>query len=290
MIRQFKSVFDTESGPALIIGNGPSLNKTPLELIDLAPSFACNYFPMHARQAAGSLDYLVMTDKGVIRNEKLWEHLWPLPVFVFARWLSEIPKGVDWNRPIYPWVNRDDLVPGFTSGDVWGQYFPTSGHVAAWIAIKMGFSPIYLVGMDCTVQVGSIEGVDDTGHSKLPHFYDDNPGRPSALWDIAWGNINLWAQQRGAEIINLSWVTEITQLPWKDYRDVWETYRGGRQRSWDDTGIWEPPRGAPAICNQPVAGVLEDSTEVLDSLGQSIPTRSAAPHRPKNQNILESQD
>lgn len=223
-MRSLSELKGSASGPCLIIGNGPSLADIPKFVINSYPNFACNFFPVHVRDVV--VDHLVVTDKLVMKNRKLWDAVdATTTVFAFARWVDE----VDIPRGVVPYMNTEDPIPGFTMGSVWGQYFPTSAHAACWIADYIGYEKFLLVGMDGTVQVRELDGVDDEGRSNLPHFYDPNhEGRHSKLWDIAWGNMYRFMYKKGKEIVNLSTKTEITQLPQED----WHVYFGTHYNRW----------------------------------------------------------
>lgn len=260
---------NTESGPCLIIGNGPSLKDAPFGLLDGIPNFACNFFPVHMRGVG--VDHLVMIDRTSMRSDKLWDAVNPLTlVFCFAKWAGMFPRR---DNTVY-WANKDSPIKGFTSSNVWGQYFPTSAHAAVWIGDFMGFDEFFLIGMDGTSQQRELVGTDGEGRSNVPHFYDEHPGKNSMLWDIAWGNIAHFLGEKGKSITNLSTKTAITQIERRDYNDVWES----------DTGMWKWPRGhkysgqAPFynvnLRYEPVADTPQDSPGALDGLGHVVPSRS----------------
>jgi hypothetical protein len=217
-------MYNTKKGACLIIGNGPSLNDIPDAILGNSyPNFGCNFFPMHKPNVW--LDNLVMTDKSTMMNKWLWEKIMPTTkVFCFARWVLEVPVP----REVIPWANFDEPIKGFTYGDQWGQYFPTSAHAACWVAHWLGYEKFYLVGMDGTSQARELSGVDEFGKSHVPHFYDDNPGKDSKLWDIAWGNMYRFMYKRGKEIVNLSSRTAITQLPRESWREHFKTHHNSR--------------------------------------------------------------
>lgn len=219
-MRQFTELLNSSHGPCLIIGNGPSLRDIPeWFLSDAYPSFACNFFNYHRPEVW--LDHLVLTDRSTIEEPNVYKHLFSkTKVLVFDRWIDYVPESE--KHRVYGWANKVDKIDGFTFGDVYGQYFPTSGHAAVWMADKMGYDRFYLVGMDGTSQQRELSGVDSEGRSNIPHFYntEEKPAKNSMLWDIAWGNIyRHMYHNRGKEIINLSTETAITQLPREDLRE-----------------------------------------------------------------------
>lgn len=270
-----KTLYDyknTQTGPCLIIGNGPSLLDFPFHLIGTIPSFACNFFPVHAPGVP--IDYLVMIDKMTMRSDKLWERIRPSTLaFCFAKWAGDFPRreNVVW------WANKDEPIPGFSFGDVWGQYFPTSAHAACWMAGLMGFDDIYLIGMDGTSQAGELSGVDEYGKSGMPHFYDDKPGKDSILWDIAWGNMAHYLGEKNKSITNLSSKTAITQLLRRDHRDFFiESDSGGGE--WPG-GFKHPGRTAilhANLRNEPVASASPYDSRALDGVGHVVPDRGLA--------------
>lgn len=221
-LMNINSLRDTESGPCLIIGNGPSLNETPQWVAEPYPVFACNFFPCY--QPGVPVDFLVMIDRKTIQSDHLWDALRPpTKVLCFERWMDDVPGRRAVN--VFSWANRDDMIPGFTVGSVYGQYFPTSGHAAVWLADIIGYDEFYLVGMDGTSQQKELDGTDDRGKSNVPHFYDDHPAKNSMLWDIAWGNLYRYMRhERGKEIINLTPGTAVTQLPKVDYAEHFKAH------------------------------------------------------------------
>ena len=276
---------DTQSGPCLIVGNGPSLNSTPLNIAGAIPTFACNFFPMHV--PAAHIDYLVMIDKQTIVSEKLWDCIRPHTLaFCFAKWAGAFKK----RKNTVWWANKKDPIDGFSCGSVWGQYFPTSAHAACWIADIMGFDDIYLVGMDGTSQVGSIDDFDESGRSNIPHFYDDHPAKDSMLWDIAWGNMAHYLVQRNKSITNLSSKTAITQVLRRNHLDFFES----------DTGRWKWPRSNQYpgqalvhnanLRNESVARPPSDNPGALDGLGHMELDRSPARFAREYLGTFEPQD
>ncbi len=262
---------NTESGPCLIIGNGPSLKDAPFGLLDGIPNFACNFFPMYMHGVG--VDHLVMIDRASMKSDKLWDVINPLTlVFCFAKWAGTFPRH---DNAVW-WVNKHNPIKGFTSSNLWGQYFPTSAHAAVWIGDAMGYDEFFLIGMDGTSQERELAGTDEEGRSNVPHFYDDHPGKNSMLWDIAWGNIAHFLGEKGKSITNLSTQTAITQIERRDYNDFWES----------DTGLWKRPWGGEHsgsaaffdanLRNESMAGTPQDNPGALDSLGYMESGRSPA--------------
>jgi len=262
---------DTQSGPCLIVGNGPSLIDFPFHSIGTIPSFACNFLPLHA--PAVHYDYLVMTDKKTMLSEKLWKWVRPeVLAFCFQKWAGSFPKrdNIVW------WMNKDDPIEGFSFGDVWGQYFPTSAHAACWIADVMGFDDIYLVGMDGTSQQRELSGVDEFGKSTVPHFYDDHPGKDSMLWDIAWGNMAHYLARRNKTITNLSSKTAITQLIRRNHLDFFEADTGRWKRSGSIEHPGQVAVSVATILNELVADTPPHYPDPLDSMGHVVADRGSA--------------
>ena len=276
---------DTQSGPCLIVGNGPSLKDFPFHFVGVIPTFACNFFPMYAPEAY--IDYLVMIDKQTMVSEKLWDCIRPHTLaFCFVKWAGVLPK----RKNVVWWANKKEPIDGFSFGDVWGQYFPTSAHAACWIADVMGFDDIYLVVMEGTSQARELSGVDEFGKSSIPHFYDDNPAKDSMLWDIAWGNMAHYLGQKGKSITNLSTKTAITQLMRRNHLDFFEP----------DTGRWKWPGSNQYpgqalvhnanLRNESVARPPSDSSGALDGLGHMELDRSPARFARKYLGTFERQD
>jgi len=136
---------DTFAGKrCFIIGNGPSLNLLDLKLLRNEHTFALNRGYLAFERMGGPATFLVAVNRNVLTQ--------------FADDLNEIDswKFVDWcGRSV---IDADDRtmflrsrsLPGFYGEDIAGGVWQgsTVTYVALQIAFYLGFSSVYLIGVD----------------------------------------------------------------------------------------------------------------------------------------------
>jgi hypothetical protein len=133
-----------------IIGNGPSLNRTPLHLLKNEFTLCFNRFDlMFERLDWLPTMYMCVDDRVAEDTAHRINEIVPLVRFAF--FTDVHPRGVDFRRFI------DDADNIFWLTTKWGGFhdnLPTCGmggtvvHAGLQVLAFMGFSPIYLVGVD----------------------------------------------------------------------------------------------------------------------------------------------
>ena len=184
----------------IIIGNGPSLNAIPNELLNKYTSFGCNriwerkgFYPT----------YYVAVDRWVPSENE--EEFASLESTVF------LPEGFEWEADYYfrhdyhpMWLMEKDLYHGYLTerGIAWVGVT----HAMLQIAFFMGFDRFLCVGLDNT----------STGK----HFYEKEPVHREVdpeLWDYGFAVLRDCFIPR--VILNISEETAVESLPRADWRN-----------------------------------------------------------------------
>ena len=185
----------------LIVGNGPSLNDIPDELLEKYISFGCNRIWERYEPT-----YYFACDSWVPEENPFEYCSLRSPIFVPSPGMDE--WGADYrfkHRPGTMWLK--DVDENYLN-DPGIQYIGTP-HAMLQVAYFMGFQEFLLVGMD------------NTG-GPAHHFYefeeDDNREVDPELWDWGFGLLKVCFTPR--VIVNLSTHTTITNLP----RANWQNF------------------------------------------------------------------
>lgn len=191
------------SGEIICAGNGPGLSEIPDRFLLSRPLFALNVFSSHhpvvptywtAWDSWSLAEALPIQHDSttIMLNERLREP------FRNTK-LKETPKVI--------WWSHLGEVKGIPRNFDTGIVLQTSLHASVFLAAKMGFRQIYVVGFDCT---------QGPKHNN-PHFYNpDLPAEYNEAWDIQMGQIAEHFK-RTTEIINLSVNTRASRLPVADW-------------------------------------------------------------------------
>jgi len=203
-----------ESGPAIIVGGGPSLTGFDFNRLKRYTVIACNrsHEFVDAR-------YVVVWDYEIFlrpdgHGKKLKDKDFET-VFTKPGGQGVHPKAVE-----LEWVSKRGMVSDSLAE---GIHPVNSGSAALNIAYCLGYNPIFLLGFDCSV--------DEEGCRA--HFYDDGPWgkailtsefgyRPEKLEH--WRTIlDRQARQyafRGLNVFNLGPESELREYPKADWRKV----------------------------------------------------------------------
>ena len=195
-------LFMTRRGEtALIIGNGPSLEAIPDELLNKYASFGCNRI---WEREGFTPDYYVAVDSWV-PEENEWEFAALESVKILPDPMKEFEADHYFMHDYHPmWLMEKDLYPGYLREKGIGWVGVT--HAMLQIAFFMGFEKFLCVGLDNT----------DTGE----HFYKREPVHREVdpeLWE--WGFAVLRDCFIPKVILNISDYTELTSLPRADWRN-----------------------------------------------------------------------
>ena len=194
-------LYQTHTGEtALIIGNGPSLNAIPDDLLNKYVSFGCNRI-----WERFDPDSHVAVDGWVPEENELdfhaLESVTLLPLDFLGKWRADYYFTHDYH-PM--WIMEKDLHPSYLRKPGIGWVGVT--HAMLQIAFFMGFEKFLCVGLDNT----------NTGK----HFYDTEPVHREVdpdLWE--WGFAVLRDCFIPKVILNISDYTELKSLPRADWRN-----------------------------------------------------------------------
>ncbi len=188
-----------ERDTCIIIGNGPSLNAIPDELLNKYTSFGCNRI-----WERFTPDYYVAVDGWVPNeNEQLYYALDSTKLLpeTLNRWQADYYFRHDYH-PM--WLMEKDLYPGYMRERGIGWVGVT--HAMLQLAFFMGFHRFLCVGLDNT----------NTGK----HFYSREPVHREVdpeLWDYGFAVLRDCFIPR--LILNISEETAVESLPRADWRN-----------------------------------------------------------------------
>jgi len=206
----------------LIIGNGPSLNDIPLDLLKQYISFGVNQ--LYRRGDGFRPHYYVTVDSRTMREhrEAIERAYGNIPFF-----LSSDLKEWD-GRNVHHFIHRPGEIYRIGTEanppelmDRIGIAWTTVIHAALQVAYYMGFTTLLCVGLD-----NKADGL---------HCYgQDKPGGYPDEWNAGYGELRQWFEQSrpARRIINLSTVTGVTTLERGDWREYVErSCDGGVQQA-----------------------------------------------------------
>lgn len=242
---------------AFLIGNGPSLARTPFDQLQGEYTFAMNRIALLYDKVNWRPSFFVCTTTNIARPE----------------WREDILRTISLGIPSFCWNNLNEYIPphsnvidiNCTHGkevvsyapDEWWSYdvsqrvckFGTSLLVALQIAVYMGFNPIYLLGCDLGFETNGnkltlnilISNVLRrlTGQQRIsspdPNHFDPSYGTPGCAPEtlninmLAAHNLALRATERiGVKIFNATLGGELEISPRVELDHILsETSQGG---------------------------------------------------------------
>lgn len=202
--------------------------RVPPDVFRIRDSFAINYFPHYSEQVWGERiipTYFVSMDATVILDTL--EDTPGVPKFMYAA-TPGIKQKVGKNKEVVWWLDTEPK-DGILWRDQGGNFYPSSGHGAAWLASYMGYHTIILLGMDCTTGRYRAEA-PNKGKGFIPHFYDPHH-EPlySETWDRHWGLLRRNLEPKDFLMVNLSPTTMCTSIPWISL-DKWDRKKPIREQ------------------------------------------------------------
>lgn len=225
-LEQFRNRYEGER--LFVIGNGPSLEKTPLDLLEGEYTFAMNRIALLYENTSWRPDFFLCTTTNVARPD----------------WNADIRKSVELGVPCFVWDRLEDALPSTenvhyiecTGGpevtphapDEWWSdditrgvtKFGTSLLPVLQIAAYMGFKEIYLLGCDLGFR-------QETGTGADPNHFHPGYGTPGFSADIL--NVNMKAahelaaraaERLGIRIYNATLGGELEVYPRVDLFEV----------------------------------------------------------------------
>lgn len=147
--KQFQASFEFQDKhvgeTCVIIGNGPSLRETPLELLQRFPTFGLNRINLFWETTGFVPTYHVCVNALVIEQSLPEMVSMPSPNFISWRGLS--PSQLAAREDVFPLLSRPGL--GFSDDLTRGVH---EGHTVTFVALQLayifGFSRAILVGVD----------------------------------------------------------------------------------------------------------------------------------------------
>jgi hypothetical protein len=160
---------------AFVVGNGPSLKNTPLDLMHSEISFGVNnihliypytlWRPTHyvrAEEASGmdTGDWIESMNIQMMSNVEIWCNVW------FVKWMEREEYPVRQVNIINSCAHHQTNFDSEYCPHLWHLprlcTFGSTVNVAVQIAVMLGFSPIYLVGCDLGYRDGEPSHFDAT--------------------------------------------------------------------------------------------------------------------------------
>ena len=144
-----------------LLGNGPSLNQTPLHLLENEYKMCCNRFNLFYDRINWKPDFYIATDDLLIQDIYKEINQDIIPEAKAAFFPDIHPSNIEIkNNLIYPqdnifWLNTDR--PGFTLDLPYCGINKTVINPSLQILSYLGFSEIYLIGMDLTFSDQNVE-------------------------------------------------------------------------------------------------------------------------------------
>lgn len=183
-IKKFKNIHKGKR--CFIVGNGPSLRKTNLDLITNEISFAMNRINLIYPETTWRPNYFSCTTNNFYnpewRNDILVSKNLGIPFFIWEKLINEDPFfQKDQNTYL---LNSSDAetVADYPGEELWSwdpservTKYGTSIVVSFQIAVYMGFKEIYLLGTDLNFHQNIIQKFfNKLGMRKLGYKFDSN--------------------------------------------------------------------------------------------------------------------
>lgn len=250
--RRFKEAY--KGNRCFVIGNGPSINKQNLALLENEYVFTVNQitrlhsfekiktnFHFLADPAFWNLDLECEEDREVLENiEKLniGEHM---PICFFPAEAFSFVKKTDLDKKlnISYFYTHSYFYDDYNKEFDYAFNAPAFQTVVQWavgMAVYMGFSEIYLLGCDTTVIVGTIQSYLEKDNAAYAYELTENERKRlkkmTSVYDmenafIGWGRVlhvykelYKYCGKRNIKLINLSGETIIDSIPRMRYEAV----------------------------------------------------------------------
>jgi hypothetical protein len=215
---------------AFLIGNGPSLNHTPLDRLCNEYTFAMNRIALLYQRLRWRPTFFVCTTTNIARptwREDIHTTLRAgMPAFIWDK-LAEHVQGFE-NTHMINCTHGEHIVP--QAPDEWWSddceqrvcKFGTSMLVALQLAVYMGFSPIYLLGCDLGFKPDPTQRKDAPADEPRvdPNHFHPEYGTPGCSADQLNMNMraahelaNRAAQRLGVQIYNATIGGELDVYP-----------------------------------------------------------------------------
>ena len=176
-LKELKDVYHRR--PLLVVGNGPSLNKTPLDKFANTPSIGMNKIDLIYPKTSWRPNLIVCLNTLVAQQHQA--HFATSPVPVFVSWKSR-PLIKKENRPALKFFNTlysgnfsVDALTGFGSS-------ATVTYIALQMAYWMGASPVILLGVDHNFSYSGPEATYQKRTGPDTNHFDPNYFSHGTYW------------------------------------------------------------------------------------------------------------
>ena len=227
-----------------MIGNGSSLNETPLDLLKGEVTFALNRIHLLYDKTDWRPTYWVMVDlQATDQYDWLDDALINLREGIKCFLVASTAYHVELNRPAYnPWTDRQvtylKICAEHRSMDVRSEDKPLNWHlpelckfgtgsaVALQLAVLKGYNPIYVVGMDLNFQrVENAESPDPNHFSEDYGVFDEfahDPELKNHTHEYAHRMAYEESQRRGKKIYNATIGGGLNAYPRVEFESLFE--------------------------------------------------------------------
>lgn len=142
-IREFKNKYNNK--PIMIVGNGPSLNQTPLDMLTNIPSIGMNKISMIFSRTIWRPSLIVCVNNLVVRQHKNFFQNSDIPIFL--AWKSKLHMPLNtWKNVKYLNLSNDNEFRFELDRKMGGS--ATVTYAALQLAYFLGASEVFLVGVD----------------------------------------------------------------------------------------------------------------------------------------------
>lgn len=178
-LEEYRDQFKEER--CFIIGNGPSLRHTNLQLLKGEHTFGLNRIYLLFPELGFQTSYLVSINDLVLEQcagEMKQLHLPKFITWRARRWFQDDPSTL--------FIDSDFTGPENFTGDLSGRLFEgfTVTYAALQIAFFMGFSEAVLVGVDHNFQTKGPSNVTVTSHGDDPNHFAPNYFGAGFRWQL----------------------------------------------------------------------------------------------------------
>lgn len=167
--------------PLLIVGNGPSLNDTPLTEFDKVYSIGMNKIDLIFERTSWRPDIIVVTNNLVVRQHcgKMAEHGIPCYLSWKSRWF--VPRNL---RQRFRYF-LDKVAPGFQRDIARGLgASATVTYAALQFAYYMEADPVIIVGLDHNFSYSGNPNDYRKREGKDVNHFDSNYFAPGQYWGV----------------------------------------------------------------------------------------------------------
>lgn len=165
----------------MIIGNGPSLNETPLELLRDVPTFGLNRIYLMFERLGFATTYHVVVNSYVVSQRR--DDFINIPAPLFTTWKNrKVLEGRGNPSGYLSTTPTPSFARNVLKDSVWEG--ATVTYVAMQLAFHMGFRKVLLVGVDHRFSdTGPAHKLVESRGPDLNHF-DPNYFGPGFKWQL----------------------------------------------------------------------------------------------------------